>query len=193
MKIVVAITGASGAIYAQRLLEKLKGLEADYKHQVSVVFSTNAQDIWSYELSSHWCEEEYHVTTFDRKDFNAPFASGSSDYSLMIIIPCSMGTIGRIANGISDDLITRTADVMLKERRNLVVVPRETPYNLIHLKNMTLLTEMGAIVVPATPSFYKKPTSIEDLVDSVVDRVLSVAKIKKEQDSWGEDTMSMRS
>lgn len=192
MKIVVAITGASGAIYAQRLLDKLNRVDVDNKHHVSVVFSTNAQDIWNYELSSPWCETDYNVTTFDRKDFNAPFASGSSDYTLMIIIPCSMGTIGRIANGISDDLITRTADVMLKERRNLIVVPRETPYNLVHLKNMTLLTEMGALVVPATPSFYKKPTSIEDLVDSVVDRVLSVARIKKEEDSWGEDTMSMK-
>ncbi|MGB0977724.1 MAG: UbiX family flavin prenyltransferase, partial [Prolixibacteraceae bacterium] len=143
MKIVVAITGASGAIYAQRLLDKLNRVCVDNKHHVSVVFSTNAQDIWNYELSSPWCETDYNVTTFDRKDFNAPFASGSSDYTLMIVIPCSMGTIGRIANGISDDLITRTADVMLKERRNLIVVPRETPYNLVHLKNMTLLTEMG--------------------------------------------------
>ncbi|QZT35960.1 UbiX family flavin prenyltransferase [Halosquirtibacter xylanolyticus] len=190
MKIVVAITGASGAIYAQRLLKKIKALTPT--NEVAVVFSSNAQDIWKYELKEPWIDGSYGVDIFDRKDFNAPFASGSSRYELMIIVPCSMGTLARISHGISDDLITRTADVMLKERRRLVIVPRETPYNLVHLRNMTSLTEMGAVIVPATPSFYRCPTTIEEVVDSVVDRIMSVSALKDEENSWGEGPMLMR-
>ncbi|MDC1106360.1 UbiX family flavin prenyltransferase [Prolixibacteraceae bacterium] len=191
MKIVVAITGASGAIYAQRLLKKIYDLKSDV--EVAVVFSSNAQDIWTYELKASWNENDYGVKVFDRKDFNAPFASGSSRYELMIVVPCSMGTLARISQGISDDLITRTADVMLKERRKLVVVPRETPYSLVHLRNMTTLTEMGAIIVPATPSFYRCPTTIEEVVDTVIDRVMSVSNLREEDSSWGEGIRLMKS
>lgn len=121
-----------------------------------------------------------------RKIF-APFASGSSRFEAMVICPCSMGLLGRIANGISDDLITRAADVMLKERRKLIVVPRETPFNLIHLRNMTQLTEAGAIVCPAVPSFYSKPQTIEQLVDTVVDRIIDLIGLDVVTYRWGND------
>jgi 4-hydroxy-3-polyprenylbenzoate decarboxylase len=120
-------------------------------------------------------------------DFYAPFASGSAGYDTMVIIPCSMGTLGRIATGISDDLITRAADVILKERGRLIVVPRETPYNLIHLRNMVTLTEAGAIIMPATPSFYSLPSNMDELVDTVVNRVLDLAGIVNSGFHWGQD------
>jgi len=157
-KIVVAVTGASGSIYARQLLTKL--LQAkEQMEELSLVMSDNAQKVWQTELGSD-SYKNLPIKIFDKKDFMAPFASGSAQYSTMIIIPCSMGTLGRIAHGISDlgriahgisdDLITRTADVMLKERRKLICVARETPYNLIQIKNMELLTHAGGIICPAT-------------------------------------------
>ena len=124
---------------------------------------------------------------FEKTDFNAPFASGSSQYDTMIIVPCSMGVVGRIASGVSDDLITRAADVILKERRKLIMVVRETPYNLIHLKNMTLLTETGAMIVPASPSFYSHPQTIEALVDTVIERILDLAGFENDGYRWKDD------
>src|SRR5690606_34069168 len=149
-KIVVAVTGASGSIYAKVLFEKLKQLDNQIE-KIGVVMSDNAKDVWKYELSN---EEylDYDFEYFDKGDFFAPFASGSAGYDTMIVCPCSMGTLGRIAHGISDDLVTRAADVVLKERRKLILVARETPFNLIHLKNMQVITEAGGIICPANPS-----------------------------------------
>jgi 4-hydroxy-3-polyprenylbenzoate decarboxylase len=185
-KIIIAITGASGSVYAKQLLDKLKR----YKDQIEacgIIFSMNSLDIWEYELGQRPDIEDIGFNVYQISDFYAPFASGSAGYDTMIIIPCSMGTLGRIASGVSDDLITRAADVMLKERRRLILVPRENPYNLIHLKNMTLLTEAGAIIAPATPSFYSLPTSLEAVVDTVVNRVLDLAGIKNDGYKWQGD------
>ena len=183
-KIIIAVTGASGAIYAKLLLEKIMGSGHGAEGgEVAIIFSDNAKEIWKYELGSEFKVTE-GMTLFRNNDFYAPFASGSSDWDTMIICPASMGILGRIAGGISNDLITRAADVMLKERRRLIVVPRETPYSLIHLTNMKLITEAGAIVCPATPSFYHKPATIEELAQTVVERVLDLAGISGEYKRW---------
>lgn len=184
-KIVVAVTGASGSIYAKVLFEKLKQLEGQIE-KVGVVMSDNAKDVWKYELSN---EEylKYDFEYYDKRDFFAPFASGSAGYDTMIVCPCSMGTLGRIAHGISDDLVTRAADVILKERRKLILVARETPFNLIHLKNMQIIAEAGGVICPANPSFYSLPKSFEDLAATVVDRVLQLADLKIETYRWGEE------
>ena len=184
-KIVVAVTGASGTIYARLLFKKLLEIKNQIE-EVAVVFSTNAQEIWKYELNEDF-KPVFPLRLYEKTDFNAPFASGSSTFDTMVISPCSMGTLGRIANGISDDLITRAADVMLKERRKLIVVPRETPFNLIHLRNMTQLTEAGAIICPAVPSFYSKPQTIEQLVDTVVDRIIDLIGLDVVTYRWGND------
>jgi 4-hydroxy-3-polyprenylbenzoate decarboxylase len=183
-KIVVAITGASGSVYAKRFLEKLNKSTTEID-RCSVVFSKNAKDIWAYELKESVDKGNFPFEIFEPHGFYAPFASGSAGYDTMVIIPCSMGTLGRIAAGISDDLVTRAADVILKERGRLIVVPRETPYSLIHLRNMVTLTEAGAIVMPATPSFYSLPTNMEELVDTVVNRVLDLVGIKNNGCQWG--------
>lgn len=182
-KIVIAITGASGSIYADLLIKKL-GLIKDQWEQVSVVFSENAKTVWKTELGN----EDYlniPFPVYEKNDFNAPFASGSGQYDTMIIVPCSMGTMGRIAHGVSGDLITRAADVMLKERRKLICVARETPYNLIHIKNMELITLAGGIVCPATPSFYSNPQSVEEVASTVVDRIIDLAGMQIKTYRWG--------
>jgi len=181
-KIVVAVTGASGAIYAKLILKKLKQIEEQLK-EVSVVFSKNAPEIWEHELGE---TPVISFKTYERNNFYAPFASGSSCCDVMIICPCSMGTLGRIAHGISDDLITRAADVVLKERRKLILVPREMPFSLIHLENMKLITLAGGIVCPAIPSFYGSPASVEDLAMTVVDRVMDIAGFDVDSKRWGE-------
>lgn len=181
-KIVVAIGGSSGAIYASLLLKKL----ALYPYlTVGVIMSNNAKINWKLELGT-FDESVYPFTFYEKDDFMAPFASGSAQYETMIICPSSMGLIGRITAGISNDLTTRAADVMLKERRRLIVVPREAPYNAIHLENMLKLTQAGAIVCPATPSFYSKPQDIEALCMTVVDRVLDLAGLDSDSYRWGE-------
>jgi len=184
-RVVVAITGASGSIYAKRFMERLKATSTPME-RCAVVFSQTARDIWSYELKETINESSVPFPVFEPTDFYAPFASGSAGYDTMIILPCSMGTLGRIASGVSDDLITRAADVMLKERGRLIIVPREMPYNLIHLRNMVTLTEAGAIIAPATPSFYSLPANMEELIDTVVNRVLDLAGIEHEGYKWGE-------
>lgn len=183
-KIVLAIGGASGSIYAKRLLDKLKVLN-DQVEKVGVVMSTNGKVNWDLELGP-MDERAYPFDFYEADDFKAPFASGSAKYSTMIICPCSMGLLGRIANGISNDLISRAADVILKERRKLILVPRETPLSLIHINNLKLVTEAGAIVCPAVPSFYSKPASVIDLVDTVVDRILDLADIDVKGFRWSE-------
>ncbi len=172
-KIVVAITGASGAIYAKVLLDQL-ALQAEGTVTTGVVMSDNARQVWEYELGNR-SFESYPFTFYGKSDFNAPFASGSAQYDTMIVCPCSMGTLGRIAGGISNDLITRAADVMLKERRKLILVGRETPYNLIHIRNMETITLAGGIICPATPSFYSLPKNFEELAATVIHRVMDLA------------------
>lgn len=182
-KIVVAVTGASGSIYPKLLLNKLILLK-DQWDELSVVMTENAKEVWEIELDSE-DYKNFPVKFYAQQDFSAPFASGSGQYDTMIIIPCSMGTLGRIATGISNELISRAADVVLKERRKLICVIRDTPYNLIHIRNMETVTLAGGIICPATPSFYSKPTTIEELASTVVDRVLDLAGIKIEAYRWG--------
>jgi 4-hydroxy-3-polyprenylbenzoate decarboxylase len=182
-KIVLAITGASGAVYAQKLLERLYSLK-EKPTEIAVVFSANAREIWLYETGAEPVLSS-PAKEFPNSSFYAPFASGSSDYDTMIICPASMGTLGRLANGTSEDLISRAADVMLKERRRLIIVPRETPYNLVHIRNMETLTLAGAVICPATPSFYSKPESVTDLVMTVVERILALAGFESEIYRWG--------
>ncbi len=182
-KIVVAITGASGAIYAKCLLDSLVQMPDQYA-AVGIVMSDNAKIVWETELGNK-DYEKYPFTFYQKNDFNAPFASGSAQYNCMIIVPCSMGTLGRIASGVSDDLVTRAADVILKERRKLILVARETPYNLIHIKNMETVTLAGGIICPATPSFYSNPKTIEEVAYTVVHRILDLAGLQSAGYRWG--------
>ncbi len=182
-KIAIAITGASGSIYAKVLLDKLV-LAKDQYEEVSIVMSKNAKEIWQSELGNE-DYSKYPFRYFDKFDFSAPFASGSARYNTLIVAPCSMGTLGRIATGVSDDLVTRAADVILKERRRLILMVRDTPYNLIHIKNMETVTLAGGIICPATPSFYSNPKTIEEVAATVVDRVLDLAGIDVKTFRWG--------
>jgi 4-hydroxy-3-polyprenylbenzoate decarboxylase len=183
-KIIIAITGASGSIYAKLLLDKLIKLEGQID-QVGVVMSKNAKDVWQWELENTYFKN-YPFKFYEKSDFMAPFASGSAKYDTMVIVPCSMGTLGRIANGFSDDLITRSADVILKERRRLILVARDTPLNLIHINNMKAVTEAGAIVCPAVPSFYSKPKTVEEIASTVVDRIIDLIGLTQESYRWSE-------
>ena len=183
-KIVLAITGASGAVYAKVLLDKLVLLKNQWE-SVGVVMSNNAKEVWQTELGND-DYKNYPVNYYEKTDFSAPFASGSAKYNIMIVAPCSMGTLGRIANGISDDLVTRAADVILKERRKLILMVRDTPYNLIHIKNMETVTLAGGVICPTTPSFYSRPSTIEEVAATVVDRVLDLAGLDISTYRWGE-------
>ncbi|MBW6502484.1 MAG: UbiX family flavin prenyltransferase [Bacteroidales bacterium] len=184
-KIIVAVTGASGSVYARKLIGSLISLK-EPPGEIAVIFSDNAKAIWEYETGEKFTAD-HPVKEYDNKDFFVPFASGSSGYGTMIICPASMGILGRIACGTSDDLIARAADVMLKERRRLIMVPRETPYNLIHIRNMETLTLAGAIICPATPSFYSRPESVGDLVMTVVERIISLAGFEADTYRWMEN------
>ncbi len=181
--IVVAVTGASGSIYARLLIQELEK-QLPFLGTCAVVFSRNAIDVWKHELDSNPITET-KLKVYADTDFMAPFASGSGGFDAMVICPCSMGTMGRIATGISDSLITRSADVMLKERKKLVLVTRETPLNLIHINNMQTLTQAGAIIFPASPSFYHKPQTIEEAVLTVTKRVLSLIDVPTNFKKWG--------
>jgi len=185
MKIAVAVTGASGSVYARVLLDKLLEMKEQVT-EVGLVWSDNAFTVWQHELGDK-SYEKYPFKVWEKNNFMAPFASGSSSYSALIICPCSMGTLGRIAGGMSNDLVTRTADVMLKERRKLICVVRETPYNLIHLRNMTTVTEAGGIICPATPSFYSQPKNIEEAAYTVIHRVLHLSGINIDGYKWQEE------
>jgi 4-hydroxy-3-polyprenylbenzoate decarboxylase len=185
LRILVAITGASGSLYAQRLLDNLDAKS----HEVHIVLSHYAQAVISEELPGGLRVPE-GVKTHGLNSMNVPFASGSNPFDAMVVIPCSMGTLGRIAHGLSQDVLLRAADVMLKERKKLILVPRETPLSLVHLKNLELMLLAGAVILPANPSFYTRPASVEQVVDTVVARVLDhlgipqklVARWKEEQD-----------
>src|SRR5712671_5742323 len=167
LRILVAITGASGALYAQRLLDNLDPA----KHEIHVVLSAYAHAVLSEELPEG-LRLPPGVASYHLKSMNAPFASGSNPPDAMVIIPCTMGTMGRIAHGYSEDVLLRAADVTLKEKRKLILVPRETPLSLIHVKNMELLILAGATILPANPSFYSGADSVVQVVDTVVARVL---------------------
>jgi flavin prenyltransferase len=170
MKVVIAVTGASGSMYAQRLLDQIaKAKEVEECH---VVLSEHAQEVAATELGAKGLTIPKGMKVHGDKTMQVPFASGSAKFEAMAIIPCSMGTLGRIAHGYSDGTITRTADVFLKERRKLILVPRETPWNLVQARNVVTLLEAGAMMLPAIPSFYGKPKTVEDVVDTVVARVL---------------------
>jgi len=182
-KLVIAITGASGSLYAKNLLDKIASLQSQW-NEVGVIMTENAKLVWKTELDNE-AYKGYPLEIYGVQDFMAPFASGSGNYDTMIIIPCSMGTLGRIASGISNDLITRAADVVLKERRKLICVVRDTPYNLIHIRNMETITLSGGIICPATPSYYSQPKTIEQVAATVVDRVLDLAGFDITTFRWG--------
>lgn len=183
-KVVIATGGSSGSIYAKLLLDKLITLSDQYS-KVGYVMTKNAKLNWELELQN----KDYANYPFDfyaNNDFFAPFASGSAKYDTMIICPCSMGLLARIAQGTSNDLITRSADVILKERRKLIVVCRETPLSLIHINNMKIITEAGGIICPASPSFYSVPDSIEAVANTVIDRVIDLAGFENKSYRWSE-------
>jgi flavin prenyltransferase len=184
-KIVVAITGASGSIYARLLLQKLQQLSSQI-NEVAIVMSDNAKQVWQFELdNTDYDQLPYKI--YAKHDFMAPFASGSARFDTMVIVPCSMGTLGRIAGGISDDLITRAADVILKERRKLILVARDMPLNLIHIRNMQTVTEAGGIICPAIPSYYSKPKTVEEVAMTVVNRVIDLIGLEHESYRWSEE------
>jgi 4-hydroxy-3-polyprenylbenzoate decarboxylase len=177
------MTGASGALYAQRLLDNLDPRE----HRVDVVLSNYAQSVLAEELPGGF-RLPAGATTYNLKSMNAPFASGSNPPDAMVVIPCSMGTLGRIAHGYSEDVLLRAADVVLKEKKKLILVPRETPLNLVHVRNFELLILAGAIILPANPSFYTRPKTIEEVVDTVVARVLDHLGVPHQLvPKWGEE------
>ncbi len=181
-KIIVGISGASGSIYAKVLLEHLVLLK-DQIEDVAIVLSDNARDVWKFELGN----EDYSAFPFkvyEPNNFFAPFASGSANYKTMIICPCSMGTTARIAAGISNDLMTRAADVILKERRKLILVVRDTPFSLIHIRNMQTIVESGGIICPANPSFYSLPKNFDELAATVVTRVIDLAGLDQDTYRW---------
>jgi len=183
-KIVVAITGASGSIYAKLLLDKLQNLNSQLA-EVAIVMSDNAKQVWEFELDNK-DYNNYPYRFYAKNDFMAPFASGSAKFDTMVIVPCSMGTLGRIASSVSDDLISRAADVILKERRKLILVARDMPFSLIHIRNMQTVTEAGGIICPAIPSFYSKPQTIEELAMTVVNRVIDLIGLENESYRWQE-------
>lgn len=184
-KIAIAITGASGSIYAKLLIESLLALKAQWD-SLAIVMSKNAKQVWETEMQNT-DYLNYPVQYYDKYDFNAPFASGSAQFTHLVIVPCSMGTLGRIAGGVSDDLVTRAADVMLKEGRQLILAVRETPYNLIHIRNMETITLAGGIICPLTPSFYSRPATVEAVALTVVGRLIDLLGIEQSAYRWGEE------
>ena len=185
-KIVIGVTGASGAPYAKRLFDVLSHRD---DVEIAACLSETAPEVWALEVGGDVREHfaKVNVPCFSLRDYKAPFASGSAGWHAMIVAPCSMSTVARIAHGISDNLLTRAADVMLKEKRQLVIVPRETPLSLIHLENLTALARAGATIVPAMPSFYGKLETLADAIDTVVARVLDHAGISNALvKRWGE-------
>jgi len=183
-KLVIAITGASGSLYAFLLLKKLEQLKEQVE-DAGVIMSENAKTVWQLELQDK-SYENISFRFYGNTDFHAPFASGSAQYDIMIVCPCSMGTLARIASGISNDLISRSADVILKERRKLILVTRDTPLNLIHINNMKTITEAGGIICPASPSFYSRPADINALAQTVIDRVIDLSGLTHSTFRWNQ-------
>lgn len=188
-RIVVGLSGASGAPYAKRLLQRLTEPDTAREVEVALVLSSTAREVWGHECEGRI--EDFGLPVFEGRDYSAPFASGSSAPDAMVVIPASMSAVARIAHGISDNLLTRAADVVLKERRRLIVVPRETPYSLVHMENMLTLGRLGATLLPASPSFYGKPRGIDDLLDTVVGRLLDHLGLRHASTRrWGVDVGS---
>lgn len=186
MKLVVGISGASGAPYARRFLELLQKSRFERPLDVSVVLSRTAEEVWRHECGGSL--RDFGFPVFEGRDYAAPFASGSSAPDAMAVVPASMSALARIAHGISDDLLTRAADVVLKERKRLVLVPRETPVSAIHLENMLAVTRAGAVVLPASPSFYGHPRTVEDAIDTVLARLFDHLGLENAlQRRWGTD------
>ncbi len=187
MKIVIAATGASGSIYLQRLLEQIDCAA----HEIHLVMSAHAGQVAKQELDDFKIPP--NVSQHSENELNVPFVSGSARFDGMVIVPCSMATLGRIASGSSDSALLRAADVFLKERRKLILVPRETPWNLIHARNVVTLLEAGAIVLPAIPSFYSRPGSVTAIVDTVVWRILDQIGLPNPRAyRWGEKSASAK-
>lgn len=181
-KIIIGITGASGAIYAKKLIDDIL-LLSDY--HISVIYSDNGKKVWLHELGIPTLTGSDRIKIYENNDMFASPASGSSMYDAMVVVPCSMGTLSQISHGASNNLIGRSADVMLKERRTLIVVPRELPLNLMHVQNMEKILLAGGIVMPASPSFYHKPQTLDDLVKTVTDRILRILGVSIEIKEWG--------
>ncbi len=182
--IVIGITGASGSIYAKTLIEELLKIKENQNIKVDIILSKVGKEVFVHEIQENFFDG-LPINIYDDNNFYAPFASGSSCADALVVIPCSMGTMGRIAHGTSDNLICRTADVVLKEKKKLIIVSREAPLNLIHIKNMELITLAGGTIFPASPSFYLNPKTIQDLVNSVVYRVLDLLEIDIDVERWG--------
>ena len=183
-KIIVAVTEASGSVYADLLLKRIAQMK-DEIEECALIFSSNGSSVWEYELG---CTPDFsgvsHIRTVDVNNMFDATASGSAGYDSMIVVPCSMGTLARIATGVSDNLISRAGDVMLKEKRPLIMLPRETPYNAIHLQNMLNLDRAGAYIFAASPFFYHKPHSIEELLNPFVERLLEKAGLSANLQKW---------
>jgi 4-hydroxy-3-polyprenylbenzoate decarboxylase len=196
-KIVLGITGASGACYAKAMVEALVAPTQDTREvqpraALAAVLSRSAPEVWRHEIGGdlrEWLTAQ-DIPVFDGRDYRAPFASGSAGWEAMAIVPCSMSTVAKVAHGISDDLLSRAADVMLKERRKLILVARETPLSTIHLENMLTVTRAGAIVLPAVPSFYGRPTTVDEVVATVVARILDHLGVDNAHTRrWGQDVV----
>ena len=187
-KIVVGITGASGSIYARALIESLLAARAHASITLAAVVSSTAPEVWRHEIGGEVKDflASRDVPVFEGRDYSAPFASGSARWNAMVVAPCSMSTVAKVAHGISDDLLSRAADVMIKERRPLVLVARETPLSTIHLENLLAVARAGAIVLPASPSFYMRPASVDEVVQTVVVRVLDHLGVEVSAKRWGE-------
>ncbi|MBK7225588.1 MAG: UbiX family flavin prenyltransferase [Saprospiraceae bacterium] len=181
MKIIIGISGSSGSLYAQDLIQKLSSKPAI---QLALVMSDNAKKNWEIEIGNT-SYEQYKEITYSKRDFMAPFASGSAQWDAMVVCPCSAGFMGRVASGVSDDLMTRTADVMLKERKKLILVLRETPLHLIHIENMRKITLAGGILCPAIPSFYSQPKTIQEVIATVTNRVIDLLGVSHDSYRWG--------
>ena len=187
MKLVIAATGASGTIYLQSLLTQIDCAA----HEVHLVMSAHAGEVAKQELADFKIPS--NISRHSENDLNVPFVSGSARFDAMVIVPCSMATLGRIASGSSDSALLRAADVFLKERRKLILVPRETPWNLIHARNVVTLLEAGAIVLPAIPSFYSRPNTVNAVVDTVVWRILDQIGLPNPHTyRWGEKSSSAK-
>jgi len=188
-KIVVGVTGASGSIYGKALVEALLAARAREPLQLAAVVSSTAPEVWRHEIGGEIRDffASRDVPVFAGRDYRAPFASGSARWTAMVVAPCSMSTVAKIAHGLSDDLLSRAADVMLKERRTLITVARETPLSTVHLENLLALARAGAIVLPAMPSFYGKPATVDEVAQTVVARILDHLGVDApETKRWGE-------
>lgn len=183
MKIIVAITGASGSIYAKQLVDRLT--DSEQVAEVAIIMSKYGAEVMSYEHQEIVIKNT-KTLLLSNDDMFASVASGSSDYDAMVLVPCSMGSLARISQGVSSDLISRAGDVMLKERKKILFVVRETPLSLIHLRNMVAVTEAGGIIVPASPSMYSHPGNIEELCNTVTERILQLLKIDTKRYKWGD-------